>query len=50
MRDKKNGRGKFTWPSGNIYDGDYKDDERHGFGSMTWIDGSEYRGQWVHGV
>jgi len=42
--DKKNGYGVFTWESGNVYKGYYKDDERDGFGEMTWVDGSMYKG------
>ena len=38
------------WPSGNEYQGEYKDDERHGYGEMRWKDGSLYKGEWVKGV
>ena len=30
MFDKKNGHGNFTWESGNVYIGNYVDDERQG--------------------
>jgi len=30
--DKKCGHGVYTWASGNIYKGDYLEDERHGNG------------------
>lgn len=40
----------FTWPSGNLYKGQYKDDERDGHGEMRWTDGSYYIGQWVRGI
>ena len=32
----------FKWESGNIYKGEYQDDERNGFGEMYWMDGSVY--------
>ena len=30
------------WESGNIYKGNYIDDERDGYGEMFWTDGSIY--------
>jgi len=33
--DKKCGNGVFKWASGNIYKGEFKNDEREGFGEMT---------------
>jgi hypothetical protein len=32
---KKDGKGKFTWKSGAIYDGEWKNDLRNGFGTYT---------------
>ena len=40
--DKKDGRGVFTWASGNEYKGSYINDEREGYGEMYWTDGSCY--------
>ena len=40
----KNGKGTYSWASGNIYKGDYFNDERHGNGQMIWTDGSMYDG------
>ena len=40
----------FRWASGNVYDGEFKDDERHGKGIMTWTDGSQYNGDWFRGI
>ena len=48
--DKKNGQGIFTWESGNIYNGNYVNDERHGYGEMYWTDGSIYKGEWKKGI
>jgi len=42
--------GTFTWESGNMYKGCYKEDERHGYGEMYWTDGSCYKGEWQNGI
>lgn len=46
----KNGKGVFTWASGNIYKGEYSEDERNGNGQMLWTDGSMYEGEWRRGI
>jgi hypothetical protein len=46
----KNGLGTFTWESGNIYHGNYVNDERMGYGEMYWTDGSVYKGEWIKGI
>ena len=33
----KNGRGKFTYPNGDVYDGEWKNDKRHGKGNNKSI-------------
>lgn len=30
------GFGKFNWPDGRIYEGEYKDDKKHGKGLFKW--------------
>jgi len=50
VNDHKNGYGVFSWESGNMYKGGYKDDERDGFGEMFWTDCSIYQGEWRGGI
>lgn len=33
-----NGKGKFYWPDGRIYIGDYLNDKKEGFGTFIWPD------------
>ena len=40
----------FQWASGNIYKGEYREDERDGYGEMYWTDGSCYQGEWIRGI
>ena len=44
-----NGRGKFIWPDGREYIGDYKNDKKEGHGVLTWPDGRKYDGSWKNG-
>ena len=41
------GVGTFTWPNGNVYDGQWKEDRREGTGTQRDMDGSVYAGQWL---
>ena len=45
--DKKHGKGIFTWPEGNKYEGEYLNDKRHGYGIYTWPDGKKYEGEYL---
>jgi hypothetical protein len=37
--------------SGNVYEGEWRDDQRHGQGTMTWrSQGETYTGEWHNGV
>jgi hypothetical protein len=40
------GKGKFTWPDGRKYEGEYINDKKHGFGIFTFKDGRIYEGEW----
>lgn len=42
--DCKNGYGKYEWPGGDKYSGNYKDGYRNGFGTYTWANGDKYVG------
>ncbi len=46
--DCVNGRGKFQYPSGAMYQGEFVDGEIHGVGKLTYSDGREYIGEWVN--
>lgn len=35
-RPAKEGKGKMTYASGRIYDGEWKDNKREGSGMYTW--------------
>lgn len=43
------GKGKYTWPDGRSYDGEYVNDKKEGKGIYTWADGRQYNGQWLNG-
>ena len=36
------GFGKFTFPDGSKYEGEFKDSEINGKGTYTWADGEKY--------
>ena len=39
----------YTWPSGNKYVGEFKNNGTHGQGIYIWPDGSYYAGEWKDG-
>ena len=43
------GRGKYTYPHGDKYEGEWKNGEFHGQGTITWSDGKKYVGEWKNG-
>ena len=43
---KYNGQGTFTYPDGNKYVGEFKNDNFDGQGTKTWSDGTKYVGEW----
>jgi hypothetical protein len=40
------GHGKLTYEDGNVYVGEFSEDERCGLGVFTWVDGKKYEGPW----
>jgi len=40
------GLGRHIFPSGNIYEGLFRNDKREGFGRLIWSDGAYYEGYW----
>ena len=41
--NKMNGFGRFKWPDGRIFEGEYLNDKKDGFGIFNWPDGSRIR-------
>ena len=40
-----------SYPSGNLYEGEWRDNGRHGEGTMKWLTlGEQYVGTWSNGV
>jgi len=44
-----NGKGTYTWPSGNKYVGEFKNGNLNGQGTKTWATGGKYVGEWKNG-
>lgn len=42
----KDGYGVYSFPSGEKYEGQYKQDLRHGKGKYTYKNGATYDGDW----
>ena len=38
-----------TWPDGNSYEGNWKDNDIHGRGKFIWDDFKSYDGEWING-
>ena len=47
--DYAHGKGTYTYASGAVYDGDFKDGTMHGKGTMTYADGGVYVGEYKDG-
>ena len=43
------GLGKFTFPDGDTYEGEFKDWDMNGQGTYTWSDGRKYVGEYKDG-
>jgi hypothetical protein len=42
-------QGRYVWPSGDVYVGEWQDDKRHGRGSDTFASGHRYTGEFQDG-
>ena len=38
------GFGKYSWPDGKTYEGQWKSNKMHGEGLLLWKDGKSYKG------
>ena len=45
-----NGKGKITYSSGSVYEGNFKDNQPNGKGKILFSDGGSYEGSWNNGV
>ncbi|KAJ6253133.1 hypothetical protein M0813_13469 [Anaeramoeba flamelloides] len=45
-----NGNGKWQYPNGDVYLGEFKDAQRHGFGILKCMDHSFYFGNWLNNL
>lgn len=46
----KHGRGKFNFPDGSCYNGDWKQNKKHGFGFYSYRNGDIYEGMWKQNI
>ena len=46
----KQGQFLYKWKSGDIYEGNFKDDDLHGYGKLYWSGGNIYQGNWKKDV
>ena len=44
------GSAEFTFPSGTVYVGNFKDGEFHGHGTLHYTNGAKYEAVWEKGV
>ncbi|RKO86588.1 hypothetical protein BDK51DRAFT_35997 [Blyttiomyces helicus] len=44
------GKGKYTFPDGHVYIGDFKDGQFHGEGTIHFTSGGKYEARWAAGL
>ena len=42
-RNRKDGKGIFTWPTGNVYKGEFSSEKMCGKGEMTYTTGHRWK-------
>lgn len=40
------GKGTYTYPNGNKYEGEWQDDVKSGYGVLQYVNGEKYEGFW----
>eukprot|EP00434_Breviolum_minutum_P004149 symbB.v1.2.003657.t2/scaffold175.1/size369221/13 len=46
---RMHGEGRYEWPDGRAYEGQYMNDLKEGEGTFLWADGRKFTGQWKDG-
>lgn len=44
-----NGYGEYSWPSGEVYKGNWSNDKRNGLGENILANGKKYKGEYKDG-
>ena len=47
--ENKNGFGKYTYPNGSSYEGEWLNGKRNGYGTYKFYYGDKYEGEWLNG-
>lgn len=47
--DCENGEGRYVWPDGSAYSGQWQEGQRNGLGTYIWASGDKYIGQFKSG-
>ena len=42
----RNGKGRYQYPDGSVYEGEYKNDKKHGKGKFLYSNGDTYEGSY----
>ncbi|KAL2911955.1 hypothetical protein HK105_208565 [Polyrhizophydium stewartii] len=50
VNERIEGEGRYTFPDGNVYIGQFKDGQFHGTGTIYFLTGGKHEAEWVNGV